>query len=127
MTKKAITTAKAPAALGPYSQAIAAGNMLFISGQLPLDPESGAFVQGGIEEMTHQVIKNIKTIAQTAGGDLKDIVKTTIFLKDLDDFQAVNGVYGSYFDDTPPARSTIQVAALPLAAPLEIEAILVLG
>jgi len=124
MPKKVISTTDAPGAVGPYSQAIAAGNLLFISGQLPIDPETGKFVEGGIEEMTHQVIKNIQAVAGAAGADLSNVVKTTVFLKDMKDFQAVNGVYAEYFKDNPPARSAVQVAALPLGADVEIETII---
>jgi len=124
--KKAVETSAAPAAIGPYSQGIVAGNLMFVSGQLPLDPETGDFVKGGIETKTHQVIRNIKAIAEAAGTGLDKVVKTTIFLSDLNDFAAVNQVYGQYFGTPPPARSTVQVAALPKGAPIEMEAIICL-
>ena len=118
-----ITTEKAPAAIGPYSQAIAVNGLLFVSGQLPLDPETGEMVAGTIEDKAHQVMKNIKAIAEGAGTDLARVVKTTIFLKDMGNFAAVNTVYDGYFESAPPARSTIQVAGLPKDADVEIEAV----
>lgn len=118
-----IQTTDAPAAIGPYSQGLRVGNLLFISGQLPLDPETGEFVSGGIESETHQVIKNIQVIVEAAGGDLSRIVKTTVFLKDMQNFESMNGVYAKYFGASPPARSAIQAAALPKNANIEIEAI----
>ncbi|MEE4241080.1 MAG: RidA family protein [Desulfopila sp.] len=121
--KKPVQTAKAPAAIGPYSQGIIAGNLLFISGQLPLDPEKGKLVDGTMTEQTKQVLKNMTAVVEEAGGKLSDVVKTTIFLKDLKDFSEVNAAYADFFTDCPPARSTIQVAALPLDASIEIEAI----
>jgi 2-iminobutanoate/2-iminopropanoate deaminase len=124
MTKKVIFTAKAPAAIGPYSQAIATANLLFISGQLPINPADGKMVTEDIGTKTHQILNNAKEIAKEAGADLSNIVKTTIFLTDLSDFQAVNTAYGEYFQEAPPARSTVQVAALPLGSNIEIEFIL---
>jgi len=124
--KKAVETTAAPAAIGPYSQGIICGDLLFISGQLPLEPESGEFIEGGIEIKTHQVIRNIKAIAEAAGAGLDQVVKTTIFLADLDDFVTVNQVYAQYFGTPPPARSTIQVAALPKGSPIEMEAVVAL-
>ena len=119
-----ITSENAPAAIGPYSQAVAVGGLLFVSGQIPLDPETGEMVSGSIEDQTHRVMKNLKAIAEDAGAGMERIVKTTIFLKRMDDFAAVNGVYGSYFEAAPPARSTIQVAGLPKDADVEIEAVI---
>lgn len=124
--KKVYTTDKAPAALGPYSQAASAGNMLFISGQLPIDPATGKFVEGDIAARTHMIMKNLKAVAEEAGAGLDSIVKTTIFLTDLNDFQAMNEAYAEYFTASPPARSTVQVAALPLGSSIEIEAVLAL-
>lgn len=124
MNRKSIATDKAPSAIGPYSQAIAAGNLVFISGQLPIDPATGQLVDGTIAARTHQVLRNLKAIAEEAGGDLAGIVKTTIFLTDLADFKEVNAAYAEYFPTAPPARSTVQVAALPLGSNIEIEAIL---
>lgn len=120
----AITTSHAPAAIGPYSQAIACGGLVFISGQLPIDPATGKLIEAPIANRTRQVLRNIEAIATAAGGELAGIVKTTIFLTDLADFQAVNRAYGEFFPTTPPARSTVQVAALPLGSNIEIEAIL---
>jgi 2-iminobutanoate/2-iminopropanoate deaminase len=124
MIKKAFSTTKAPAPVGPYSQAIATGKLLFISGQLHINPETGNLIEGSIEEKTRQVIENIRAIAESAGADLKHVVKTTVFLKDMSDFQAMNGIYAEYFEGTPPARSAIQAAALPLDADIEIETII---
>ncbi len=120
---ESISTKAAPAAIGPYSQGIRAGDFLFISGQLPLDPETGEFVDGGIEAKTHQVIKNISAIIESAGGDLSRVVKTTVFLKDMKNFGTMNNVYEKYFGTALPARSAVQAAALPKDADIEIEAI----
>jgi 2-iminobutanoate/2-iminopropanoate deaminase len=122
--KKAITTSQAPAAIGPYSQAIAIDGLVFISGQLPIDPATGRLIDAPIAARTSQIMRNIEAIAREAGGNLAGIVKTTIFLTDLADFQAVNSAYGEHFPGNPPARSTVQVAALPLGSNIEIEAIL---
>jgi len=124
MTRSVIFTAQAPAAVGPYSQAIATDNLVFISGQLPIDPSTGKMVDGDIGIKTQQILKNVAAIAGEAGTDLTKTLKTTIFLTDLGDFQAVNGAYGSHFPEAPPARSTVQVAALPLGSNIEIEFIL---
>lgn len=124
MLKQTYSTDKAPAALGPYSQAVSSGNLLFISGQLPMDPATGKLVDGDISARTHRIIANLQAVAEAAGGSLQQIVKTTIFLTDLSDFQAVNAAYGEYFSTEPPARSTVQVAALPLGSNIEVEAIL---
>lgn len=124
MIKKAIATSQAPAAIGPYSQGIAAGNLIFISGQLPIDPATGKMVEGDAGARTHRIITNLKAVAEAAGASLDNIVKTTIFLTDLGDFQAVNQAYAEHFGSEPPARSTVQVAALPLGSNIEIEAIL---
>jgi len=119
-----ITTNQAPAAIGPYSQGVVAGNLLFISGQLPLNPETGDFVRGGIEERAHQCLKNIKAIAEAAGTGLDRAVKLTVFMTNMNDFTKINQVYAQYFNATLPARSAVQVAALPKSADIEIEAIL---
>ena len=124
MKRKVISTPQAPAAIGPYSQAIATENLLFISGQLPIDPISGKMLDGDIAAKTRQIINNATAIAKEAGTDLSRVVKTTIFLTSLGDFQEVNGAYGTFFPDSPPARSTVQVAALPLDSNIEIEFIL---
>lgn len=124
MTRKVISTQQAPAAIGPYSQAIATNNLLFISGQLPIDPTSSKLVDGDIGAKTQQILKNATAIASEAGTDLTRVIKTTIFLTDLADFQEVNTAYGAFFPEAPPARSTVQVAALPLGSNIEIEFIL---
>ncbi|MFO7595362.1 MAG: RidA family protein [Desulfocurvibacter africanus] len=123
MTKQRISTPKAPAALGPYSQGVASGNLLFVSGQTPIDPATGALVAGDIEAATRQVIKNIQAILQAAGADLEHVLKTTVFLTDMGNFKRMNAIYAEYFTGIPPARSTIQVSALPMSAEVEIEAI----
>ncbi len=123
MNKQTFSTDRAPAALGPYSQAAASENLVFLSGQLPLDPATGAMVQGDIAARTTQIMHNLKAVCEAAGTTLDNIVKTTIFLTDLKDFAVVNEAYGKFFTDNPPARSTIQVAALPLGSNIEIEAI----
>ncbi len=124
MTRSVISTTQAPGAIGPYSQAIATDTLLFISGQLPIDPATGKMVEGDIGAKTQQIMQNIAAIAKEAGTDLTKTLKTTIFLTDLADFQAVNSAYGSHFPEAPPARSTVQVAALPLGSKIEIECIL---
>ncbi len=124
--KTAISTSAAPAAIGPYSQAIRVGEMLYTSGQIPIDPATGQFVPGGIAEQTTQVLENLKAILAEAGLELTHVVKTMVFLKDLKDFAAMNEVYARYFaadGAVPPARSTVQVAALPKDALVEIEVI----
>jgi 2-iminobutanoate/2-iminopropanoate deaminase len=121
--KKIISTSEAPAAIGPYSQAVRSGNFLFCSGQIPLDPKSGQIVSGDIATQTRRVLDNIGAVLKTEGLTFENIVKTTIFLTDLADFQTVNEIYGSYFKQQSPARSTVQVAALPKEAKVEIEAI----
>ncbi len=126
MTKKMIKTDKAPAAIGPYSQAIATGQLLFTSGQLPIDPETGKIPDVSIEEQAHIVFRNLSAITEAAGTGLEKAVKTTVFLADINDFQSVNSVYATYFKEPFPARSAFQVAALPLGAALEIEAIFAL-
>jgi len=126
MTRKVISTDQAPSAIGPYSQAIAAGGFVFISGQLPIDPTDGKMVEGKIAARTHQILNNARKIAEEAGAAMTNVVKTTIFLTDLADFQEVNAAYSEHFPDAPPARSTVQVAALPLGSNIEIEFILTL-
>ncbi len=123
MGKKAIYTEKAPKPIGPYSQAIQAGHYLFLSGQIPIDPESGELIKGDIREQTQRVLENIKSILNSQGSEMDDIVKVTIYLKDLRNFSQVNELYATYFSRTPPARSTIQVSDLPKNAEIEIEAI----
>jgi 2-iminobutanoate/2-iminopropanoate deaminase len=121
--KKAIETRHAPAAIGPYSQAIESGDTVFLSGQIGLDPRNGQIVPGGIEHETRQVLDNIREVLRAAGLGFGDVVKTTIFLASLADFEMVNGVYGEHFSAPCPARSTVQVAALPRGALVEIEVI----
>ncbi len=121
--KEAIATDKAPGAIGPYSQAVMTGNLLFTSGQLPIDPANGKMVEGTVEDRTHQALKNLSAIVEAAGATMSDVVKTTVFLSNIDDFQAVNTVYAEYFSSPFPARSAFQVAALPLGSDIEIEAI----
>jgi 2-iminobutanoate/2-iminopropanoate deaminase len=123
MQRATVSTTDAPAAIGPYSQAVRAGNLLFVSGQLPLDPATGQFVAGDIAAMTRQIFTNIQAVLSAAGTSLDKIVKTTVFLADLEDFQAMNGAYAEFFSADPPARSTVQVARLPRDARIEIEVI----
>jgi len=123
--KKIILTNEAPAAIGPYSQAVRSGTFLFCSGQIPLDPKSGQIVPGDIDAQTRRVLNNIAAVLRAESATFEDVVKTTIFLTDLGDFQTVNEIYGSYFKNQPPARSTVQVAALPKGAWIEIEVIAV--
>lgn len=128
MSKNIIATASAPAAVGPYSQAIRLGNMIYTSGQIGLDPETGEMVAGESPEetiviQTRQVLTNLSAVLAAAGSGLEHVVKTTVFLRAMKDFATMNGVYAEFFGDTPPARSTIGVAALPLGARVEIEAV----
>jgi len=122
--KKIISTSDAPAALGPYSQAVRVGSTVYCAGQIPLDPKTGQIVAGGIDVQTRRVLDNITAVLKAEGLTFENIAKTTIFLVD---FQTVNEIYGSYFKQAPPARSTVQVAALPKGARVEIEAIAVAG
>jgi 2-iminobutanoate/2-iminopropanoate deaminase len=123
MPKTTIKTERAPAAIGPYSQGVVSGNLLFTSGQLPIDPATGKIPEGSIEDKAHIVFKNLEAIAKEAGTSLDNAVKTTVFLADIANFQAVNSVYAQYFKEPYPARSAFQVAALPLGADVEVEAI----
>lgn len=125
--KKAIATDAAPAAIGPYSQAIRAGEYLFISGQLGIDPSTKKLVEGGIGEQTARVLANIAAILEAAGGTPAAVVKTSVLLQSMDDFAKLNEVYGRFFSENAPARATYQVAKLPLGALVEIEAIAYLG
>jgi 2-iminobutanoate/2-iminopropanoate deaminase len=126
MKKKVIQTEKAPKAIGPYSQAIRAGNFLFLSGQIPLDPKTGELVRGDIRQRTQQVLENIKGVLESQKLGMEDVVKVTIFLKNIGDFNQVNEVYGTYFPSSPPARSTVAVAGLPRNVEIEIEAVAVI-
>lgn len=121
--RQAFSTEKAPKAIGPYSQAIFANGFLFVSGQLPINPETGKIIDGGIKERTTQVFKNISAILASAGGNMVNVVKVNLFLTDMNDFQAVNEIYAEHFQSPYPARSAIQVAALPLGANIEAEVI----
>lgn len=121
--RDAVSTDRAPKAIGPYSQAIRAGGLLFVSGQVPLDPATGGLVEGDIAAQTHRVMQNVQAVLEAAGLSLDAVVKTTIYLADLGDFKAVNEVYGGYFTAPAPARATVQVARLPLDARVEIDAI----
>jgi 2-iminobutanoate/2-iminopropanoate deaminase len=123
--KKIISTPEAPAAVGPYSQAVRAGSTIYCAGQIPLDPKTGQIVSSEISAQTRRVLDNIAAVLRSEGLTFEHIVKTTIFLIDLGDFQTVNEIYGSYFHKEPPARSTVQVAALPKGARVEIEVIAV--
>jgi len=123
MRRTAIRTSEAPAAIGPYSQAIRSGDLLFTSGQIPLDPRTGAMVTGDVTAQTVQVMANLGAVLAAAGADFADVVKTTIFLVDMADFAAVNAVYAGHFTAAPPARSTVAVARLPRDARVEIEMI----
>ena len=124
--KKVIQIPGAPAPIGPYSQAVLKSDTLYVSGQIPLDPATGNLVQNSIEEATHQVLKNIQSLLNEAGMTMENIVKCSIFLKDLNDFSAVNEIYGSYFRSSFPARETVQVARLPLDVDIEISCIAVI-
>jgi 2-iminobutanoate/2-iminopropanoate deaminase len=121
--KTVISTTEAPTAIGPYSQGIAAGPFVFCSGQIPLKPETGSLIKGGVSDQTKQVLQNIAAVLRVHGLGMEHVVKTTVFLTDLADFGEMNAIYASYFPSDPPARSTIQVAALPKGANIEIEAI----
>ena len=127
MSKQIIKTNQAPAAIGPYSQAVKTGNLLFVSGQIPLNYETGNLVIGGIESETHCVMKNIAAILEAAGGSFDRVVKTTIFLKDMNDFAKINEVYASYFTADFPARETVEVSRLPKDVNVEISVIASLG
>ena len=125
--RNVVSSRDAPAAIGPYSQAVRAGGLLFISGQIPLDPESGEVVNGDVSAQTHRVMRSLGAILEAAGAGFDDVVRTTVFLTDLGDFARVNEVYGSYFTAPAPTRATVQVAALPKGVSVEIDAIAHLG
>lgn len=127
MEKKPVTTSAAPKAIGPYSQGIRAGEMLFCSGQIPLDPVTGELVVGGVEAETERVLKNLAAVLEGAGGTLADVVRTTIYLVDIGDFGVVNEVYGRFFTEPFPARATVEVKGLPRGARVEIDAVAVIG
>jgi 2-iminobutanoate/2-iminopropanoate deaminase len=123
MEKQVIATPEAPAAIGPYSQAILAGGFVFCSGQIPLDPATGQLIDGDVATQTHRVLRNLKAVLEAAGSSLQKVVKTTVFLRDMGDFAAMNAVYGEYFKDAPPARATVQAARLPKDVAVEIECV----
>jgi 2-iminobutanoate/2-iminopropanoate deaminase len=121
--KEVISSANAPKAVGPYSQGIRSGDFLFLSGQLGLEPQTGEFVSGGVEAQTKQALTNLMHVLQDNGADLSDVVKTSVFLADINDFSKMNAVYATFFENDPPARSTVQVGALPKLGLVEIEVI----
>lgn len=123
MRSKTVRSDAAPKAIGPYSQATQAGELLFCSGQIGMDPATGEVVEGGTREQTRRALENLAAVLSAAGCTMEDVVKTTVFLADLSDFTTMNDVYSGYFDASPPARSTVEVAALPKGATVEIEAI----
>lgn len=123
--KEILSTQAAPAAIGPYSQGINGGNIVITSGQLPIDVATGAFAEGGIAGQTHQSLKNVEAVLAAAGLTMENVIKTTVFLKDMNDFAAMNEVYATFFPQNPPARSAVEVARLPKDALVEIEAIAV--
>ena len=127
MMREAVKAAGAPAAIGPYSQAVRAGGFLFCSGQIPLDPSTGKIVEGGIEEQTERVLSNLEAVLIAGGANRRSVVKTTVYLVDLVDFPAMNGIYGKFFPEDPPARATVQVVKLPAGARVEIDAVATVG
>ena len=127
MHKDEVHTAEAPQAIGPYSQAIKAGGMVYCSGQIPLDPATMAVMEGTVGEQTRRVMANLQAVLVAAGSSLEEVVKTTVFLRDMNDFAEMNGVYGEFFKDRPPARSTVQVARLPKDVAVEIDCIALAG
>ena len=126
MTRQIIATTNAPAAVGPYSQAVQCGNMVYTAGQLGMDPQTGKLVEGGIQAQTHQALANLQAILQAAGTSLDHVVKTTVFVQNMGEFRDMNQVYAQFFPQGPPARSTVQVAALPLGGLVEIEAVAII-
>ena len=125
--KKIVITNKAPKAIGPYSAGVSTGHLVFTAGQLGMQPETGQLVDGGIQAQTRQALKNLRAVLEAAGSDLSLVIKTTVFLKDIDEFGLMNEVYGTFFTEDFPARSAIQVAALPKGASVEIEAVALLA
>jgi len=123
--KKAVESLKAPKAIGPYSQAVRFGNLIFVSGQIPIDPETGTIVKDNIKEQAKQVLENLNNILIAGGSSLANVLRTTVFLTNLENYSAVNETYAQFFDDLPPARSTVQVAKLPMDAQIEIDVIAV--
>ena len=125
--KEIIMTEKAPAAIGPYSQAVKYGNLIFTSGALGVDPATGAFVEGGIQAQTRQCLENLKAILEASGSSLQNVIKATVFIKDMNDFPKINEIYGQYFTEKQPGRSCVEVARLPKDGLIEIEAIAYIG
>lgn len=125
-TKEIVSTENAPGAIGPYSQAVKTGNLVFCSGQIPIDPQTGDFVSADVGEQTEQVLRNLSAVLKAAGTSLDDVVKTTVFLADMNDFGAMNEIYTKYFDENKPARATVQAARLPRDARVEIDCIAIL-
>ena len=125
--RQIVKTEGAPQAIGPYSQAVVAGGLVYASGQIPIDPATGQFVEGGVREQTAQVLRNLSRVLEAAGSSLGRVVKTTVFLADMDDFAAMNEVYAGFFAEEPPARSTVQAARLPRDARVEIDAVALAG
>ncbi|HYG79903.1 MAG TPA: RidA family protein [Pyrinomonadaceae bacterium] len=125
--RRIVKTEGAPGAIGPYSQAVVAGGFVYASGQIPTDPETGQFVEGGVREQTEQVLRNLSKVLEAAGSSLSLVVKTTVFLADMNDFAAMNEVYARFFAEEPPARSTVQAARLPRDARVEIDVVAVAG
>lgn len=123
MERTPITTTHAPAAIGPYTQAIRVGQFIYTSGQIPLDPATAEIVGSDVQAQTHQVLQNLQAVLQSAGSSLKSVIKTTVFLSTMNDFQAMNTIYATYFQGTPPARTTVAVAELPRKALVEIECV----
>ncbi len=123
MQKNIISTTKAPQAIGPYSQAVRFDNLLFVSGQIPIEPESGEILKGNIKEQTKQILENLNCVLTEGGSSLNNVLRTTIFLTNLDDYAAVNETYAQFFDESQPARSTVQVSRLPMGVQIEIDAI----
>ncbi|MFW5966817.1 MAG: RidA family protein [Persicimonas sp.] len=122
-TKVIVETEKAPAAIGPYSQAVGYNGLLFLSGQIPIDPESGELVEGGVEAQTARVMANLSAVLDARGVDFSHVIRTTIYLADMDDYETVNDIYGRFFDQNPPARATVEVSRLPKDVAVEIDMI----
>lgn len=127
MKKKVIHTEKAPKAIGPYSQAISTGSLIYTAGQVGLDPATGDLITVTVEEQTRQALGNLQNVIQAAGANMEDVIKTTVFLKDMNDFPKMNAVYAEFFPENPPARSTVAVAGLPKGALVEIEAVVLIS
>ena len=127
MIRKPVSTKGAPKAIGPYSQAVRAGNMLYCSGQIPLDPETGEMVEGDIGEQTRRVLRNLQAVLEAGGASLGSVVKTTVLLRDMEDFGAMNAAYAEFFPENPPARAAFQAARLPKDSGVEIEAVAIVG